>query len=150
VLIVAPAARSSVRGVSAWSELRVAWTSNAPWSYRSLPDTGTLRGDLELAAVRFVEAIAPLGAIMMRAAALAVPTDEAPVALPTRADQLQAMLDRAAARGEKAPTLTELLEGITAPLYLHPLFFGRPADAGHARELVRRLLVYVEADQRSL
>ena len=38
-----------------------------------LPDTGTLRGDLELAAVRFAEAIAPLGTIMMRAAALATP-----------------------------------------------------------------------------
>ncbi len=114
-----------------------------------IPDTGTLRGDLELAAVRFAEAIAPLGTIMMRAAALAAPTAETPVALRTRADQLQAMLDRAAARGEKTPTIGELLEGITAPLYLHPLFFGRPADADHARELVRRLLVYVEAERRS-
>jgi len=114
-----------------------------------IPDTGTLRGDLELAAVRFAEAIAPLGTTMMRAAALAAPTAEAPVALRTRADQLQAMLDRAAARGEKTPTIAELLEGITAPLYLHPLFFGRPADADHARELVRRLLVYVEADRAS-
>ena len=114
-----------------------------------IPDTGTLRGDLELAAVKFAEAIAPLGTIMMRAAALAPPTAEAPVALRTRADRLQAMLDRAAARGEKTPTIAELLEGITAPLYLHPLFFGRPAEADHARELVRRLLVYVEADRRS-
>jgi hypothetical protein len=55
------------------------------------------------------------------------------------------MLDRAAARGEKVPTLTELLEGVTAPLYLHALFFGQPADAEHAKELVDRLLVYVEA-----
>ena len=113
-----------------------------------LPDTGTLRGDLELAAVRFAEAIAPLGTVMMRAAALAAPTSEATVTLRTRADQLQAMLDRAAAR-EKTPTIAELLKGITAPLYLHPLFFGRPADAGHARELVRRLLIYVEADRGS-
>jgi len=60
------------------------------------------------------------------------------------------MLDRAAARGEKTPTIGELLEGITAPLYLHPLFFGRPADADHARELARRLLVYVEADRPGL
>lgn len=112
-----------------------------------IPDTGTLRGDLELAAVRFAEAIAPLGTTMMRAAALAAPTAEAPVTLRTRADQLQAMLDRAAARGEKTPTIAELLEGITAPLYLHPLFFGRPVDADHARELVRRLLVYVEAER---
>jgi AcrR family transcriptional regulator len=112
----------------------------------AIPDTGTLRGDLELAAVRFAEAIAgPLGRILLRAAALAGPTDGSPVALPTRAEQLQAMLDRAAVRGEKSPTLVELLEGVTAPLYFNALFFGRPADADHARELVHRLLVFVEA-----
>jgi AcrR family transcriptional regulator len=113
-----------------------------------IPDTGTLGGDLELAAVRFADVIAPLGTILLRAGALAAPDAEAPVALRTRADQLQGMLDRAAARGEKTPTLVELLEGVTAPLYFHALFFGRPADAEHARALVHRLLVYVAADQR--
>ncbi|MBS1845653.1 MAG: TetR/AcrR family transcriptional regulator [Actinobacteria bacterium] len=112
-----------------------------------IPDTGTLRGDLELAAVRFAEAIAPLGAIMIRAAALAAPDADSAVSFKTRATQLQAMLDRAAARGEKTPTLTELLESITAPLYFQELFFGRPADAEHARELVDRLLIYVEASR---
>ena len=112
----------------------------------AIPDTGTLRGDLELAAVRFADTIAgPLGQVLLRAAALAGPTDEAPVALHTRAAQLQAMLDRAAARGEKTPTLVELLESVTAPLYFHALLFGRPADADHARELVHRLCVFVEA-----
>lgn len=110
-----------------------------------IPDTGTLRGDLELAAVRFAEVIAPLGSILIRAAALSPPSAEAPVAFSTRANQLQALLDRAAERGEKTPTLTELLEGVTAPLYFHALFFGRPADAEHAEELVDRLLVYIEA-----
>ncbi|MGH2848799.1 MAG: TetR/AcrR family transcriptional regulator C-terminal ligand-binding domain-containing protein [Thermoleophilaceae bacterium] len=111
-----------------------------------IPDTGTLRGDLELAAVRFADAIAgPRAGILLRAAALSAPTDEAPVTLRTRAGQLQHVLDRAAARGEKAPTLVELLEGITAPLYFHALLFGRPADARHARELVDRLMIFVEA-----
>ena len=115
-----------------------------------VPDTGTLRGDLELAAVRFAEVIAPLGTILLRAAALSAPETEteAAAALRTRADQLQAMLDRAAERGEKTPTLVELLEGVTAPLYFHALFFGRPADAEHAKALVHRLLVYVDADRR--
>ena len=113
-----------------------------------IPETGSLRGDLELAAVRFAEVIAPLGSILIRAAALTAPDADAPVALNTRSTQLQAMLDRAAARGEKTPTLTELLEGITAPLYFHALFFGQPADADHARELVDRLLIYVEADPK--
>lgn len=111
-----------------------------------VPETETLREDLELAAVRFAAAIAPLGTVLVRAAALAPPDAESQVALRTRAGQLQEMLDRAAARGEKTPTLVELLEGITAPLYFHSLFFGRPAEAEHARELVHRLLVFVEAD----
>ena len=107
----------------------------------AIPDTGSLRGDLELAAVRFADTIAgPLGQVLLRAAALSGPT-----ARWTRAGQLQAMLDRAAARGEKCPTLVELLESVTAPLYFHAVFFGRPADAAHARELVHRLLVFVEA-----
>jgi AcrR family transcriptional regulator len=116
-------------------------TASAP-----LPDTGTLRGDLELAAVRFAEVIAgPTGRILLGAAALASPSDRTPAALPTRAEQLQQMLDRARDRGEKTPTLVELLEGITAPLYFHALFFGSPADANHARELVDRLLTFVAA-----
>lgn len=111
-----------------------------------LPDTGTLRGDLELAAERFAEAIAgPMGRMLLRAGALSAPTDTTPTALHTRSEQLQQLLDRAAARGERTPTLVELLEGITAPLYFHALFFGRPADAAHARELVDRLLTVVEA-----
>lgn len=116
-----------------------------------IPDTGTLRGDLELAAVRFAESIAgPMGTILLRAATLATPTADAPVVFRTRAGQLQRMLDRAAERGERTPTLTELLEGVTAPLYFHVLFFGRPADGDHAIELVDRLLLYVEArDKRA-
>jgi tetracycline repressor-like protein len=57
-----------------------------------------------------------------------------------RGIQLQAMLDRAAARGETPPTLVELLEVVLAPLYFHALFFNRPADPDHARTLVDRLL----------
>lgn len=114
-----------------------------------VPEMATLREDLELAAVRFAEAIAPLGTILIRAAALAAPDpEEAHVAFDTRSAQLQAMLDRAAARGEKVPTLTELLEGVTAPLYFHALLFGKPADAEHAKELVDRLLIFVAADPK--
>jgi AcrR family transcriptional regulator len=119
-------------------------TASAP-----LPDSGTLRGDLELAAVRFAEAIAgPMGRILLRAGALSAPSDRTPAALHTRAEQLQQILDRAVARGEPTPTLVELLEGITAPLYFHALFFGRPADPAHARELVDRLMTIVEVRQQ--
>jgi hypothetical protein len=82
---------------------------------------------------------------LLRVAALAAPRDRSPAALRTRAEHLQQMLERAAARGEHTPTLVELLEGVTAPLYFHALFFGRPAEADHARELVQRLLIFVGA-----
>jgi Tetracyclin repressor-like, C-terminal domain len=85
----------------------------------------------------------PLGRVFLRAAVLAGgPGHE--VNLPTRAEHLQGMLDRAAARGEAVPTLQELFELVMAPLYFHALFFDRPADATHAKQLVRRLLTLVE------
>jgi AcrR family transcriptional regulator len=109
-----------------------------------IPDTGTLRGDLDRYAVQVAANVAgPLGRVFLRAAVLAGgPGHE--VNLPTRAEHLQGMLDRAAARGEAVPTLQELFELVMAPLYFHALFFDRPADATHAKQLVRRLLTLVK------
>jgi AcrR family transcriptional regulator len=110
----------------------------------AVPDTGTLRGDLERYAIQAARDVAgPLGIVFLRAATLATRSDQArssPPYMARRGVQLQAMLDRAAARGESPPTLVELLEVVLAPLYFHALFFNRPADADHARTLVDRLL----------
>ncbi|MFI6509393.1 TetR/AcrR family transcriptional regulator [Streptosporangium sp. NPDC050855] len=121
-----------------------------------VPDTGTLRGDLEEYAVRLAEDVAGArGALFLRAAMLGthagaasdVPSgatsgaeDPAHVYMLDRGVQLQAMLDRAAGRGESPPTLLELLEVVQAPLYFHAAFFNRPVGADHARALVDRLL----------
>jgi AcrR family transcriptional regulator len=108
-----------------------------------LPDTGTLRDDLDAYAVAVADALAgPLGVLMLRAAVSNIPPepDRGPSAvLLERTQQLQEMLDRAEARGELPPGVDELLELVVAPLYFQALF-GRPAGAGHARRLVDRLL----------
>src|SRR4029450_333227 len=110
----------------------------------AVPDTGSLRGDLERYAVQAARDVAgPLGIVSRRPPTLAPRSDRArppPAYMARRGAQLQAMLDRAAARGEPPPTLMELLEVVLAPLYFHALFFNRPADAHHAHGLVDRLL----------
>jgi AcrR family transcriptional regulator len=114
----------------------------------AVPDTGSLRGDLERYAIQAARDVAgPLGIVFLRAATLATRSDQTrppPPYMARRGAQLQAMLDRAAARGEPPPTLVELLEVVLAPLYFHALFFNRPADAPHAHRLVDRLLTLTD------
>jgi AcrR family transcriptional regulator len=108
-----------------------------------LPDTGTLRGDLDVYATGVADALAgPLGVLMLRAAVSNIPPDpdRGPSAiLAERTQQLQEMLDRAEARGELSPSVDEVLELVVAPLYFHALL-SQPASAEHARRLVDRLL----------
>jgi hypothetical protein len=49
------------------------------------------------------------------------------------------MLDAASARGERTPTVDEVLDHVLAPLYLRALF-GIPVEPGAAETLVERLL----------
>jgi len=108
-----------------------------------LPDTGTLRGDLDEYAVGVADSLAgPVGVLMLRTAVsnLSPQDDLGPsIVLLERIEQLQEMLDRAGARGEHPPTVDELLELVVAPLYFNALF-GRPPSAEDARRLVDRLL----------
>jgi len=111
-----------------------------------LPDTGSLRGDLESYAVRAARDVAgPLGARILRAVVLASRSGEERVYLAERAGQLQSMLDRAAGRGERVPTVPELLEVVLAPLYYRVLFMHQPATDDDARTLVDRLLAIAQA-----
>ncbi|MFF4990683.1 TetR-like C-terminal domain-containing protein [Streptosporangium saharense] len=106
-----------------------------------VPDTGTLRGDLEAYALQVAEDVAgPLGSLYLRAAMVGSRGPEGETFLVERGVQLQNMLDRAAERGERPPTLLELMEVVIAPLYYHAMFFNRPAGPDHARTLVDRLL----------
>lgn len=106
-----------------------------------VPDTGTLRGDLEAYALQVADDVAgPLGSLYLRAAMVGSRGPEGGTYLVQRAVSLQSMLDRAAGRGEDPPTLLELMEVVIAPLYYHAIFFSRPVGHEHARTLVERLL----------
>ena len=108
-----------------------------------LPDTGSLRDDLERYAAMVAESLAgPLGVLILRAAVSNICPDPGrgpSAALVERLPQLREMLGRARRRGEAAPTVDELLELVVAPLYFHALF-ATPVSVEHAHRLVGRLL----------
>jgi hypothetical protein len=56
-----------------------------------------------------------------------------------RLDQVGAMLACAQARGEKPPSLADVMDHLLAPLYARALF-GTPASEAFAAQLVERLL----------
>lgn len=109
----------------------------------AVPDTGSLRGDLEAYAAQVAGHLAGLlGTLILRASFVDLGAGAAPrmpPALLEREQPLKAMLDRATARGEQPPTHRELIDVVLAPMYFHTLF-GEPLDAERAHELVERLL----------
>jgi AcrR family transcriptional regulator len=115
-----------------------------------LPDTGTLRGDL----LAWTKAVAaglanPAGSIFFRVYVGTAPAsgDEnsgRAQALMRRIEQIDAMLERARARGETAPDVFEVTDHLLAPIYMRALF-GSPADEETAEGLVTHLLNAVAA-----
>jgi AcrR family transcriptional regulator len=111
-----------------------------------IPDTGSLRGDLLGWAEGVERAMRDRrGQILLRALVATMAPEEEPVEyLKARGDDLQAALDKAAARGEPAPTVDEVLDFVLAPLYLRVLF-RRPVEPGTGARLVERLLTALPA-----
>jgi AcrR family transcriptional regulator len=117
-----------------------------------LPDTGSLRADLDAYAAGVAHGLAgPFRLLVLRAAMVDAGSDGATGlsgVLTERGRQLQAVLDRARARGESPPSLDELIELVLAPLYFSALF-SRPAGTPDPRRLVDRLLASSGDDERS-
>lgn len=109
----------------------------------SLPDTGSLRDDLQIYAAAVAKSLEEGNVpLILRAVVMEIRPGEprqASAAFVERERQLQAMLDRAQARGELTPTLDELLELVVAPLYFYALF-TEPIPEADASRLVERLL----------
>jgi AcrR family transcriptional regulator len=116
-----------------------------------LPDTGSLRSDLRAWARRIAAGLrAPGGSPFFRTM---IATSPAPsegsgegegdmtrvTAFAPRLQQIATMLDRAAARGEAAPPLMDVIDHLLAPLYMRALF-GAPISAAFAHDLADRLL----------
>ncbi len=109
-----------------------------------LPDTGSLEQDLLRWATRMADDLAgPDGVIWLRASLLIAGESTAgevgTVQLSGRGQQIQAVLDRARARGEPVPDFREVFELVIGPLYGYALF-QRQYLQRRAPALVERLL----------
>jgi AcrR family transcriptional regulator len=106
-----------------------------------LPDTGSLAGDLRKWARTIAAGLKdPTGSSFFQAfVATAMPDETRTAAMQGRIDQITTMLERARTRGEKPPTLADVLDHLLAPLYARALF-GTPASEAFAEKLVERLM----------
>ncbi|WP_129305661.1 TetR/AcrR family transcriptional regulator [Streptomyces sp. L2] len=116
-----------------------------------LKDTGSLRGDL----IAWVEAgvasiRTPEGRLLVRALALSMPGSTTAQAervqhFRRRIASIEAIRERAAARGETPPAVEEMLDQLLAPLYVRAIFGIDPPASGYPELLVDRLLGATEA-----
>ncbi|WP_445269514.1 TetR/AcrR family transcriptional regulator [Streptomyces sp. DSM 41634] len=118
-----------------------------------LADTGTLRGDLTAWAEAGVASIrTPEGRLLIRAVALSMPGSataqgERAQQFERRIGAIERIRDRAAARGEVAPPLDQILDQLVAPLYLRAIFGIDPPASGYPELLVDRLLGSTDTPQ---
>ena len=113
-----------------------------------MPDTGSLEGDLFAWGWRLAStATGPDGPVLLRAVMQAQPSDRA--MLLRRAGEVQAMLDRAAARGETRLHYEDAVDGLVAPLLLRQLFGIGGLDDDYVRTLVRRTISFGKPSRRS-
>jgi AcrR family transcriptional regulator len=106
-----------------------------------VPDTGTLRGDLE----RWVTDVAtdlgdPDVLAIMRAAVGAGGQEGSCACVADRHAQLAAMLERERMRGGGVPDLERAADALLGPLYYRAIFTDQPVRPDWARELVAALL----------
>ena len=110
-----------------------------------LPDTGSLKGDLRSWARAIAAGLgSPAGSTFFQAfIATAMPAGADNTgrmgALQPRIDEIATMLARARKRGEKPPSIDDVVDILLAPLYTRALF-GTPANEAFAEKLVKRLL----------
>ncbi|MFD7030719.1 TetR/AcrR family transcriptional regulator [Streptomyces sp. NPDC059917] len=111
-----------------------------------VPRTDSLADDLRAFAAKAAEDVSgPDGLALLRTVVTVLATGPSGEAardrfLGARAEQLQAMLDRARARGEDPPEVLDVLDVVLAPIYLRMLFGVGPLTPQYVDTLVDRLL----------
>lgn len=112
-----------------------------------MPDTGSLRGDLLGWATNAIRRglKGKKNLALLRVLASTVQTDdparaERLNAVMRRGQELQALLERAKARDEATPYMSDVLEIVLAPIYLRALLFTPMSDVDDVARLVDRLL----------
>jgi AcrR family transcriptional regulator len=112
---------------------------------RPLPNTGSLRGDLRTWARRIAANLKSReGSTFFRTfIATAMPGDAdgsaRAAAFRPRVEQINEMLERARQRGEKVPSVDDVVNYLLAPIYVRVLF-GSPTDESLAEQLADRLV----------
>jgi AcrR family transcriptional regulator len=103
-------------------------------------DTGTVRGDLQAWVEQYAEEMASeVGLAMLRDILAGRGGEGLPVPCQCAAytaSQIGVIVERGLARGETAPTVDAVMDGVVAPIIYRALFGAAPADLGHVRTLL--------------
>jgi AcrR family transcriptional regulator len=106
-----------------------------------VPDTGSLRGDLERYASDLAKDLSDPDTLALVRATIGTGGEQGAAAcLGERLQQLEAVLEREQARGNPAPTLERTMDAVLAPLYYRAVFTNLPLTPEWTRSLVTHLL----------
>src|SRR3954453_1217855 len=106
-----------------------------------VPDTGSLRGDLERWAADVATDLADPDVLALIRATLGAGGEQGACACRgDRENQLAAMIERERARGNAVPTVERAADALLAPLYYRAVFTERAGAPDWARGLVDTLL----------
>jgi AcrR family transcriptional regulator len=106
-----------------------------------VPDTGSLRGDLERYASDLATDLSDPDTLALVRATIGTGGEQGAAAcLGERLGQLEALLEREQARGGPTPTLERTMDAVLAPLYYRAVFTDRPLTPEWTRSLVTHLL----------
>lgn len=105
-----------------------------------VPDTGTLRGDLERWATDVATDLTDPDVLALMRATVGTSPEGGSACIADRHAQLAAILGHERSRGGIPPDVEHAADALLGPLYYRALFAGHPADPGWARELVHALL----------
>lgn len=105
-----------------------------------VPDTGSLRGDLERYAADVARDLSDPDSLALARAAIGASGEQGAAACcAERERQIEAILEREQARGGHPPSLERVTEAILAPVFYRALFTDRPPSPEWARGLVAHL-----------
>ena len=106
-----------------------------------VPDTGSLRGDLERYASDLAKDLCDPDTLALVRATIGIGGEQGAAACRgERQQQLEAILERERARGGQPPTLERTTDAVLAPLYYRAVFTDDPLTPEWTRTLVSHLL----------
>ncbi|MFB4278497.1 MULTISPECIES: TetR-like C-terminal domain-containing protein [unclassified Nonomuraea] len=106
-----------------------------------VPDTGSLRGDLERYAADLAKDLSDPDTLALVRATIGTAGEQgAAVCRRERQQQLEAILEREQARGDQTPTIERATDAVLAPLYYRAVFTDLALTPEWTRTLVSHLL----------